>query len=138
MKIFLGLSLLALIGCAHHKERHGISTEDKKVWTCAGLHRSEKNEPLTEARDRLEIYRSMEIYKFIGYGAFAKINTPDHGSFKFISNTDNDEDFRMDGDLFKNSLGDSLFISNKDVHGPRSSALHLQGGEFEILCQEIH
>lgn len=141
--ILMGIGLVALVGCASRGENDQASKvnrdQDKKIYTCAGLHRSEKNDPLTEARDRLEIYKSPNEneFKIAGYGEFEKVNSSEgQGLFKQITSVEQDEAFKTDRQLFINSIGDSLTIFNSDID-PKAAKFHVLDNDYEIACQPI-
>lgn len=140
--LLIGFGLLSIVGCAsnrtHDLTSRTIASSDKKVWTCAGLQRGEKNEPLTEAKDRLEIFKSGQKYKFAGYGEFERVNsTEGQGIFNLIVASDKDSEFREDGELYRNSNDDSLVIIQDSDMGPKAGTLHVQGSEYAVLCQPI-
>lgn len=131
-KLLIGMGLLAIVGCAHHYPA-GISANDKKVWTCAGLARVDKTEPLAEARDRVEIYQVANSFKLIGFGTFEKINTTEEqGSFRSIASVDQDPEFKTGEDLYKNSLGDSVHINKQN--NPNEAVLHVHGVDYNMQC----
>ena len=134
-KFIMGLSLFSLIACSGQGIRDLASVRekgDKKIWTCAVLQGVERVETITEAKDRLEIYKSKEDdqFKFAGFGILKGVNSVSgQGFFKLESESD-------DGELYKNSHSDSLKISIDCKSGPESATFHVNGTDFAILCQE--